>query len=58
MLMTQSLSDIFNARIIAAVAKVSCKHGLWLVARVNKNRRHCRNIPAEGDGLLILNMFS
>ena len=39
-------------------AKVSCKHGLWLVARVNKNRRHCRNIPAEGDGLLILNMFS
>ena len=23
--------------VIAAVAKVSCKHGLWLVAHVNKN---------------------
>ena len=23
--------------VIAAVAKVSCKHGLWLVARVNTN---------------------
>ena len=23
--------------VIAAVAKVSCKHGLWLVTRVNKN---------------------
>ena len=25
------------SQVIAAVAKVSCKHGLWLVARVNKN---------------------
>ena len=24
------------SQVIAAVAKVSCKHGLWLVARVNK----------------------
>ena len=23
------------SQVIAAVAKVSCKHGLWLVARVN-----------------------
>ena len=23
--------------VIAAVAKVSCKHGLWLVTRVNQN---------------------
>ena len=23
--------------VIAAVAKVSCKHGLWLVARINTN---------------------
>ncbi len=25
------------SQVIAAVIKVSCKHGLWLVARVNKN---------------------
>ena len=25
------------SQVIAAVAKVSCKHGLWLVARVNKS---------------------
>lgn len=24
-------------QVIAAIPKVSCKHGLWLVARVNKN---------------------
>ena len=24
------------SQVIAAVAKVSCKHGLWLVARVKK----------------------
>ena len=24
------------SQVIAAVAKVSCKHGLWLVARVNQ----------------------
>ena len=24
--------------VIAAVAKVSCKHGLWLVARVNRKK--------------------
>ena len=24
------------SHVITAVAKVSCKHGLWLVARVNK----------------------
>ena len=24
--------------VIAAVAKVSCKHGLWLVTRVNKTK--------------------
>ena len=33
------------SQVIAAVAKVSCKHGLWLVARVNKKasagRVHC-----------------
>ena len=23
------------SQVIAAVAKISCKHGLWLVARVN-----------------------
>ena len=39
-------------------AKVSCKHGLLLVARVNKNRRHCRKTSTGGGGLLILNMFS
>ena len=27
--------------VIAAVAKVSCKHGLWLVARVNKIALRC-----------------
>ena len=26
------------SQVIAAVAKVSCKHGLWLVARVNYTR--------------------
>ena len=26
------------SQVIAAVAKVSCKHGLWLVARVNKKK--------------------
>ena len=26
------------SHVIAAVAKVSCKHGLWLVARVNKTK--------------------
>ncbi|RGE08218.1 hypothetical protein DW826_03300 [Clostridium sp. AM34-11AC] len=28
------------SQVIAAVAKVSCKHGLWLVARV----KNCRNL--------------
>ena len=26
------------SQVIAAVAKVSCKHGLWLVARVKKGQ--------------------
>ena len=26
------------SQVIAAVAKVSCKHGLWLVTRVNKTK--------------------
>ena len=26
------------SQVIAAVAKVSCKHGLWLVARVNRKK--------------------
>ena len=30
------------SQVIAAVAKVSCKHGLWLVARVNHNHRLSR----------------
>ena len=29
------------SQVIAAVAKVSCKHGLWLVARVNKIPLRC-----------------
>ena len=29
------------SQVIAAVAKVSCKHGLWLVARVNKIALRC-----------------
>ena len=29
------------SQVIAAVAKVSCKHGLWLVARVNKISLRC-----------------
>ena len=28
------------SQVTAAVAKVSCKHGLWLVARVNENSPH------------------
>ena len=28
--------DILVSQVIAAVAKVLCKHRLWLVARVNK----------------------
>ena len=30
------------SQVIAAVAKVSCKHGLWLVARVNKKTARYR----------------
>ena len=29
------------SQVIAAVAQVSCKHGLWLVARVNKKQKTC-----------------
>ena len=32
------------SQVIAAVAKVSCKHGLWLVARVNKKSVRCQLI--------------
>ena len=36
------------SQVIAAVAKVSCKHGHWLVAHVNKNPRE---IPGDGYGV-------
>ena len=32
------------SQVIAAVAKVSCKHGLWLVARVNKEVETVKNL--------------
>ena len=34
--------------VIAAVAKVSCRHGLWLVARVNKNPREIPGVCGYG----------
>ena len=34
-------SILQQSQVIAAVAKVSCKHGLWLVDRVNKKEKRC-----------------
>ena len=42
--------------VIAAVAKVSCKHGLWLVARVNRICLKC--IPTKpSEALKFLKVF-
>ena len=39
------------SQVIAAVAKVSCKHGLWLVARVKKARQ-IKRLPVVSSTLL------
>ena len=33
---SRACTDFDSLLVIAAIAKVSCKHGLWLVARVNQ----------------------
>lgn len=35
--------------IIATVAKASCKHGLWLIARVNKSDPYAVEITVYGS---------
>ena len=51
--------------VIAAVAKVSCEHGLWLVARVNfralefpglRNRAHLEEHPRRGGSHWIVRL--
>ena len=53
------------SRVIAAVAKVSCEHGLWLVARVNfralefpglRNRAHLEEHPRRGGSHWIVRL--